>query len=298
MDLYLNLKPLALGYLIVALLIFLLGNFVVQKNKKLVPLKNKNSEEKKSEGNKHEMEEQVSVSKELLYAFFLLLLTKSCRVVYPLVTELDCRISLLILLLGIVNFCFRLLLFYQPLFFVRMDGLLLKPKSFFWFCLSIILRVEGFFFKSSFVKAFSISFFGVLFLKLQVVFLFKGFVDCSLEDFVWLLIFISLFIRLYTKFRTKFILPVVKKDGVLEGSSLINNFLKLNGLSSFDFDSFKEASNPFVGSFFKGLFLSKRSLRVFSVLLKKSFYKGFFKKKKDQDTNFDEKHVMTNKTES
>ena len=265
MDLYLKLKPVALGYLIVALFIFMLGSFVIQKNKKLVSLKNKN-----------EMEEHVSVSKELLWVFFLLLLTRSCRVVYPLVIELDCRISLLILLLAIVNFCFRVLLFCQPLFFVWMDGFLLKPKSLFWYFLNLILLIEGFFLKSSFVKGFFLSFFGFLFLKLQVVFFFKDFVDCSFEDFAWLLILISLLIRLYAKFRTKFILPSVKKDGVLEGSSLINNFLKLNGLSSFDFGSFKKASNPFVGSFFKGLFLSKRSLRVFSFLLKKSFYKGFF----------------------
>lgn len=169
MGFYLKLKPLALGYLIVALFIFLLGNFVVQKNKKLILLKNK-----KSEGKKNEMEEHVSVSKELLWAFFLLLLTRSCRVVYPLVIELDCRISFLILLLAIVNFCFKLLLFYQPLFFLWIDGFLLKPKSFFWACLSIILRVEGFFFKGLFLSKRSLRVFSFLLKKS----FYKGFFYC------------------------------------------------------------------------------------------------------------------------
>ena len=253
-----NLNPTALVQVISALLLFLIGNWLLNR------CNSKNNQSR---------EERITVSKELLWALSLMLIARCCRIAYPSVIELD-RVSLLVLFLVIFNFFFKFLLFNEPLFFLRMDGVLLKPKSLFWLCLNFVLRAEGFFLKGSFFKAFLISFFGVLFLKLQLLFFLKGFLLGSFDDLAWFLILVSLFIKLYIKFRSKFILPVVKKDGVLEGSSLVSYLLGLEGASHLTLNSFNEGSHVVYSNSYKGLFLCKASRRALGVLFKKGFYKS------------------------
>ena len=230
----------------------------------------------KNKKNIKKPEDSLSLSKEIFRALSLFAFARLCRLCYPSPLDLDSRISLLIFFIIVLRFLFSLQDCLQPKVFIFFDGFLLKARSVFWYFLNLILLIEGFFFKSSFTKAFFFSFFGFLLLKLQLFLFVKELFKNAFEDLAWFLFVFSLFFRLYNTFRSKFLLPVVKKDGVLEGSDLVSYLLGLKGASHLKVNCFSENSHVVYSNCYKGLFLCKRTFRGLAFVFKrKGLFKGF-----------------------